>query len=44
MAKKKTTTKGSKKKPCPGSGIRSGGRGKKLGRGKGKGPMGKPTK
>ena len=39
MAKKKTT-----KKPCPGSGIRSGGKGKKKGRGKGKGPRGVPTK
>lgn len=32
------------KKPCPGSGIKSGGKGKKLGRGKGKGPRGVPTK
>lgn len=32
------------KKPCPGSGIRSGGKGKKQGHGKGKGPIGKPKK
>jgi len=31
-----------KKYPCPGSGIRSGGAGRKAGRGKGKGPRGVP--
>jgi len=32
------------KKLCPGSKIRSGGRGKGLGRGGGRGPMGVPKK
>ena len=32
----------SKKKPCPGSKIRSKGQGRGLGRGKGKGPRGVP--
>jgi len=30
-----------KKKPCPGSKLRSGGRGRGLGTGKGKGPIGR---
>jgi hypothetical protein len=29
-------------KPCPGSGIRSGGKGRKLGVGGGQGPLGVP--
>jgi len=29
-------------KPCPGSGIRSGGKGRKLGTGRGQGPLGVP--
>lgn len=33
-----------KKKPCPGSKIRSKGRGKGRGYGKGKGPAGKPKR
>lgn len=33
-----------KAKPCPGSKIRSGGKGRGLGRGKEKGPIGKPYK
>jgi len=31
-------------KPCPGSKIRSGGQGKGLGRGGGKGPIGVPKR
>ena len=31
-------------KPCPGSKIRSGGKGRGLGHGKGRGPIGKPYK
>ena len=31
-------------KKCPGSGIKSGGKGKKQGRGNGKGPKGFPKK
>jgi len=30
-------------KPCPGSGIRSGGKGRKLGTGGGQGPLGTPV-
>lgn len=33
-----------KKKPCPGSKIRSKGKGKGLGRGKKKGPIGSPKR
>jgi len=33
-----------KKRPCPGSKIRSKGKGKGKGTGKGKGPIGRPSK
>jgi len=33
-----------KRKPCPGSKIRSGGKGRGLGTGKGKGPIGRRKK
>lgn len=34
----------SKRRPCPGSKIRSGGKGKGKGTGGGKGPIGRPSK